>query len=88
MQKYTARQGWNELLKDLTFIYLSHGKDKIEHSLGLLTPRGKQRPLGHVKSVLKSYHRLDPFFHKIADCVINAAESDIENVTQEVISWT
>ena len=81
------RQSWNELLKDLTFIYLSHDKDKIEHSLGLLTPRGKQRPPNHVESILKSYHHLDPFFRKIADCVINATELDIENVTQEVIEY-
>lgn len=82
------RQGWSELFRDLTFIYLSHDRDKIEHSLGLLTPRGKQRPPDHVKSVLKSYHHLDPFFRKIADHIINATESDIENITQEVIECT
>ncbi len=81
------RQGWSELFKDLTFIYLSHDKDKIEHSLGLLTPRGKQRLPNHVKSVLKSHHHLDQFFHKVADYVINATESDIENITQEVIEY-
>jgi hypothetical protein len=82
-----GRLGWSELLKDLTFIYLFHDKDKIEWSLSQLTPRGKFRPPDHVESVMKSYRHLNPYFQKIADHVIDSTIRTIDDVAQEVIDY-
>lgn len=79
------RQYCSGLFDGLNLIYLSHGIDKIEHSVHLLTPRGKVRPPSNVESTIRTHDVLVSPLSAMSDYTIDCTNKDLDQVFKEVL---
>ncbi len=74
-----------ELLKKLSFVYLSTSKEKLEERLMKQTAETRKRPDNHIQAVLNYYFKMDTLFRRVADYIIDTTDKDNAQVVEEIL---